>query len=1088
MLGTSSRAIPSLIQPLMTTAMTRFIPTTTHALAVACCLATSFGADSKTVKKEPEKKDAVKSAAPAEADKKEGHQPIPIAKIKHPKAVDFEKEILPILRAKCLACHNETTAEEKLVLETPKDILKGGDSGPAAKARKSAASLLIQLGAQQKKPYMPPPKNKVGAKDLTPEELGLIAQWIDEGAKGEVKGAGPIVWQPLPPGLNPIYAVALTQDGQFAAAGRADQIFIYHVPSSNAVTRLVDPAMAKIPGKGAVAHRDMVHSLAFNPDGTLLASGDYRQVKLWKRPATAQKAKLPGGAEKSFAVTAASPDGQWLAAAGDDNSIKIWNLATGKSTKTLSKHSAPVTGLKFTPDSARLISGSTDKSVRVWTVADGALFAEAELPAEVNAVTWAADAKQVAAGCADNLIRVLKLPDAAGGKLDAVKELKGHTKSVTSLDTVTTNGVQLLSGSADGNVTHWDLEKGTAIRSMAHGSAVTSVAARPDGKFFASAAGTNVAAKLWNAADGKLVADLKGDRYAQETQATRETDAAFAVTEVTFRKAAQKSAEDAQKQRDDAAKKTGDEKDALAKTLPEKKKAVDEAKAKQEPVEKELEPLKAAETKAKDAKDSNDKIIGGADAGTKAATNKVAMAKAGFDKLAADKKSKAKDKETAAKALADAEKAVAELTAKIKAANESKTNLDKAFADAAAAAKTVNDKLAPLTKAFTDAIAEVKKYTTAEENLALAQAQAKKAAGVTAAAKADVAKAEETQKKADADSAAAKKAATDAEKPVRIVAFSPDNRTLATAGDDGMVRTWSAETGAPFEVFRGHTGAVASLAFTSAATLASGSTDKSAVVWDLNPPWTLERVIGTGEPGSPLSGRVNALDFSPDGKLLATGSGDPSRSGQLKIWNVADGTLAHDLKNAHSDTVQGVDFSPDGTRLVSGAADKFVKVWDLAEGKLVKSFEGHTHQVLGVSFRREGRTVASASADNNIKVWSLDTGEGKRTIAGATKEVTSLCYVGASDQFVATSGDNLVRLVAEGGNTVRSFPGSTDFVYSAAVKPDGRLVIAGGQDSVLRMWNGASGALLAAFSPPVADPISKPPPPKVEPETKKKKK
>ncbi len=1031
------------------------------ALALAFAAAASFAADSKTSPKKEATKDE-----PKDAPKSDAHQSIAIAKIKHSKAVDFEKEVLPILRAKCLACHNETTAEEKLVLETPKDILRGGDSGPAAKARKSADSLLIKLASQQKKPYMPPPKNKVGAANLTSEELGLIALWIDEGAKGEVKGAGPIAWQPLPPGLNPIYSVALTSDGQFAAAGRADQIFIYHVPSSNLVTRLVDPAMAKIPGKGSVAHRDMVHSLAFSPDGTLLASGDYRQVKLWRRPVNVQKEKLAGAAEKSFSVVAASPDGQWLASAGDDNSIKLWNLVSGKVAKTLAKHSAPVTSLKFTPDSAKLISGSTDKFVRVWNVADGAVFAEAELPAEVNAVTWAADAKQVAAGCADNLIRVLKLPDAAGGKLEAVKELKGHTKAVTALDTVGTNGAQLLSGSADGNVTLWDLEKGTAIRSMSQGGPVVAVASRADGKTFASAGLTNSVAKLWNAADGKLIADLKGDRYAQEAQAAREADAAFAAGEVTYRKGNLKTAEDNQKQRDDAVKKATDEKAALEKTLPEKKKALDEAKAKKDPVEKEVETAKAAEAKAKEAKDANDKILASADADTKAATNKVAMAKSEVEKIAADKKAKAKDKEAAQKSLAEAEKAVADLTAKIKAANESKTNLDKVFTDASAKLKESNDKLTPLAKTFTDAEKEVKKFTTAEENLQLAQTAAKKTADATAAAKGELASAEETQKKADAEAAAAKKAATETEKAIRAIAFSPDNRTVATAGEDGLVHTWSAETGAPVEVLKGHGGSVASLAFTRAAVLASGSADKSAVLWDLNPAWTLERVIGTGEAGSPLSGRVNSLDFSPDGKLLATGSGDPSRSGQLKIWNVADGSLMTEIKNAHSDTVLGVDFSPDGKRLVSGAADKFVKVWDIAEGKLVKSFEGHTHQVLGVSFRREGRTIASAGADNNIKIWSLETGEGKKTIGGSQKEVTSLCYVGTTDQFVATSGDARVRLVNENGSDVRNFSGSSDFVYSAAVKPDGKLVVAGGQDSVLRIWNGANGNLLAAFEPP----------------------
>ena len=56
---------------------------------------------------------------------------------------------------------------------------------------------------------------------VSADELGLVRLWIDQGAKGEVHGTGPIVWQPLPEGLNPIYAVALTSDGQFAACARA---------------------------------------------------------------------------------------------------------------------------------------------------------------------------------------------------------------------------------------------------------------------------------------------------------------------------------------------------------------------------------------------------------------------------------------------------------------------------------------------------------------------------------------------------------------------------------------------------------------------------------------------------------------------------------------------------------------------------------------------------------------------------------------------------------------------------------------------------------------------------------------------------
>src|SRR5437870_1722747 len=142
---------------------------------------------------------------------------IAIAKIDRKTPVDFEKEILPILKNNCLACHNKTTTKAELILETPPDILKGGESGKVVVPKRSGHSLLLKIASHQVKPMMPPKNNKVQASDLTPEELGLIKLGIDQGAKGEVHGTGPIDWQPLPEGLNPIYAVALTSDGQFAA-------------------------------------------------------------------------------------------------------------------------------------------------------------------------------------------------------------------------------------------------------------------------------------------------------------------------------------------------------------------------------------------------------------------------------------------------------------------------------------------------------------------------------------------------------------------------------------------------------------------------------------------------------------------------------------------------------------------------------------------------------------------------------------------------------------------------------------------------------------------------------------------------------
>jgi WD40 repeat protein len=237
------------------------------------------------------------------------------------------------------------------------------------------------------------------------------------------------------------------------------------------------------------------------------------------------------------------------------------------------------------------------------------------------------------------------------------------------------------------------------------------------------------------------------------------------------------------------------------------------------------------------------------------------------------------------------------------------------------------------------------------------------------------------------------------------------------------------------------------------------------VAWDLNPAWTLERAIGSDEVDSPLSDRVNAVRFSPDGQTLATGSGEPTRSGEIKLWNVADGKLQREFKNVHSDAVLALDFSPDGKHLASSSADRFARVVDLATGKVVKAFEGHTSYVLSVAWKRDSRTLASAGADNVIKIWDFITGERKKNIEGAGKEVTSIAFVGVTDQAVATSGDNQVRIVRENGEKVRSLEGAVDFMNSAAATPDGKLVVAGGQDGVMRIWDGADGKLRASFAP-----------------------
>jgi WD40 repeat protein len=227
--------------------------------------------------------------------------------------------------------------------------------------------------------------------------------------------------------------------------------------------------------------------------------------------------------------------------------------------------------------------------------------------------------------------------------------------------------------------------------------------------------------------------------------------------------------------------------------------------------------------------------------------------------------------------------------------------------------------------------------------------------------------------------------------------------------------------------------------------------------------WVLERTLGGATAASPFADRVNALRFSPDGKTLAAGGGEPTRSGDISLWDVATGALVKEWRERHSDTVVSLDFSPDGKRLASGGADKAARVTDIASGQVVNLFEGHTHHVLGVSFRADGRILATAGGDGVVIVWDMLSGERKKKVEGWTKEVTSLQFIGATNQIVTSAGDNQVRIVDDSGKPIRALAKLPEFMQAAASTPSAELIVAGGEDGVLRVWNGTTGQELAAF-------------------------
>ena len=982
----------------------RSIPTASLLLSTLlglglCHVLPTFAEEEKgPVQKELEKK----AQDEKKADKTKPPKPITIADLKRTTPVDFEKEVLPVLRKNCLACHNAKDKENDLVLETPQTILKGGSEGPSVVPGKSSESRLLQLSAHLKQPVMPPEKNERKAVNMTSDELGLLKLWIDQGAKGTVSNAPAVVkWQAIPAVVTPIYSVTISPDGQYAACGRSNRIFVYHVPTGKLAAELIDPSLAKSGTPSTSADMDLIQSLAFNPEGDLLASGAFRTVKLWRRPTNVKLSEY--ATSEAIQAIATSANGKWAALGDTSGKIKLLDLAAGKEARQWDAHTSAVSGLRFSADGAKLVSTSQDKAIRLWNVADGAAIGKIDTPAPINAVVLIAGDGQVATAHADNLIRLWPLPSNPNGEAPApLKELKSHSGPVTSLDFAAN---QLVSGSTDGTARIWNLDNGQSTKTFSHGAGVNGVALRADGQRLVSA-GANNSAKLWNVGNAQQIAEVKGDVRLQQQVAKLDRSASILKTRLADQQKTVTETQDRAKKETEAVTKAETAKTAAEKTLAEKTEAA----------KKPLEAKQSAEKETATVQTEFDEV-----------TKKLADAKTAAE---ADKANK-----DLAKAVDESNKTLAAADVKLKAAQKKLQDVTKPSDTAAQEQKSADIAVQSTTRAIESVKEAVKNATAAVEK-----------------AKADVAALETNTKQTDEALQAAKKTSTEAEKPCKAVVFSSDGSQFYVSGDDKVVHAYAAETGASSAVFVGHGDAVNALAVTSAGVL-SGSINKQAILWNTNPPWTLERTIGGPDNPTQLVDRILSLDFSPDGKLLATGGGEPSRSGELKVWNVADGTLQKEFKDAHSDTIFCVRFSPDGNTLATSAADRFMKTFNVADGKFIRSFEGHTHHVLSVTWRADGKWLATGGADNVVKVWDFSTGEQRKTIQGFNKEVTSLATVGTALDALTGCGDKSLKLMSlENGNATRSYDNAGDFVYSVAASLDGKTLIAGGQDGVLRIY------------------------------------
>ncbi|MBW3625163.1 MAG: hypothetical protein KY468_17335 [Armatimonadetes bacterium] len=388
------------------------------------------------------------------------------------KPVLFSRDILPILNKECRSCHVGSAAPGGYSVETPEKLLAGGRHGKAVVPGKSKESTLIKYMTGELKPLMPP------GKPLSMETITLFRRWIDEGGK---------------------------IDSMVETQGKAE-------PGSGATKPEKTTSIPPVPQVGAVKQYAPVTALAFSPDGTKLAAGAYRAVRIVD-PKTGKILRTLNGPADQVLAVAWSSDGRHLAAAGGmpgaTGELVVWDAVAWGTPKNYQGHADTISGIAWKPGAMEFATSSLDKTVKIWDAATGKETKTLKDHADpVYGVAYSPDGKWFASGSGDRSAKLYSTDNYSR----AVTVFR-HGDAVTAL-TFPKNDL-LITASADKQARAWPVTTQPVenpLRSHGEGDVINAVAASADGDTFVWGA-SNKRIKVWNRVmdkhreDGPTLAD-----------------------------------------------------------------------------------------------------------------------------------------------------------------------------------------------------------------------------------------------------------------------------------------------------------------------------------------------------------------------------------------------------------------------------------------------------------------------------------------------------------------------------------------------------------------------------------------------------
>ena len=258
----------------------------------------------------------------------------------------------------------------------------------------------------------------------------------------------------------------------------------------------------------------------------------------------------------------------------------------------------------------------------------------------------------------------------------------------------------------------------------------------------------------------------------------------------------------------------------------------------------------------------------------------------------------------------------------------------------------------------------------------------------------------------------------------RSIDFNAKGDLIVSAHDDGTLRTWSLDL-EEIKVFKGHSRRINSVRFSPIGeTIASASQDNTIKLWNLSGV-EIKALLGHDSP-------VKGISFSTDGKfIVSSGNGCV-----IKLWQV-NGKLNKTFdkpQNNCLDAVSSVDFSPDNKRIAS-ARGTVVDLWN-SDGSLDYTLEGHSDLINSVKFSPDGKTLVTGSSDKTIKLWnSSDRKDPIRIFKGHDDAVSEVRFSSNGENLISGGFDDAVIVWSIEGEAKHPFSG-----YSVGYSPDGNTI------------------------------------------------